>query len=255
MDSRYCILIPHFNHANGIAEVLRECAIQELPVLVVDDGSDLTSREAVDALVATMPHVKLFVSPRNEGKGGAVMRGVAWAHQLGFTHVVQLDADGQHCVGDVPAMQAESRRYPSHIVSGLPLFGPTIPKFRLHGRRFTYFWTCVETLSTEIRDAMCGFRVYPVRQFMLVCASARIPQRMEFDVEFLVRAYWQGIGMRFVSTKVVYPSDGVSHFRMFRDNVRMSLMHARLCFGALVRLPWLMRQALARGASARGVQG
>jgi glycosyltransferase involved in cell wall biosynthesis len=246
MDSRYCILIPHFNHATGIAEVLQQCATHELPILVVDDGSDPESCEEVERLVAETTAAQLLVSACNEGKGGAVVRGIAWAQELGFTHVVQIDADGQHCADDIPILLAESRRYPQNIVSGLPVFGPDIPKSRLHGRRFAYLWTCIETLSTDIRDAMCGFRVYPVRQFILVCDSARIPRRMEFDVEFLVRAYWLGIGIRFVPTVVTYPSDGVSHFRLFRDNVRIILMHTRLCFGALARLPQLLRRALVR---------
>jgi hypothetical protein len=134
------------------------------------------------------------------------------------------------------------------IVSGLPEFGPDVPRSRLHGRRITHFWTCVETLSTDIRDAMCGFRVYPVAEFTSVCESARIPRRMEFDVEVLVRAFWRGIGIRYIPTEVRYPSDGVSHFHLIRDNVRISLMHTRLCFGALVRLPWLLHRAMAGSA-------
>jgi glycosyltransferase involved in cell wall biosynthesis len=244
MNRRYCILIPHFNHATCIAEVLHQCALHQLPILVIDDGSDPDSREAVGALVAEMAQVQMRASARNEGKGGAVMRGVAWARELGFTHVVQIDADGQHCANDIPVLLAESQRYPEEVISGLPVFGPDIPKSRLHGRRFNYLWTCIETLSADIRDAMCGFRVYPVRQFMAVCNSARIPRRMEFDVEFMVRAYWLGIGMRFVPTAVTYPSDGVSHFHLIRDNVRLILMHIRLCVRALVRLPRLLRRAV-----------
>ena len=252
MDSRYCILIPHFNHATAIAKVLQQCAMHPLPILVVDDGSDPDSREVVEALVAEMTQARLRLSARNEGKGAAVVRGVGWARELDFTHVMQIDADGQHCADDIPVLLAESRRHPEDIVSGLPVFGPDTPKSRLYGRRFTYFWTCIETLSAEIQDAMCGFRVYPVRQFISVCDSARIPRRMEFDVEILVRACWLGIGMRFVPTEVTYPSDGVSHFDLIRDNVRISLMHTRLCFGGLVRLPRLLRRALARKTSARG---
>ena len=255
MNSRYCILIPHFNHAAGINEVLHQCATHELQILVVDDGSDPDSRGAVDRLVAEMATARFLASVRNEGKGAAVMRGVAWAQKLGFTHVVQIDADGQHCTDDIPALLAESRRYPEDIVSGFPVFGPDIPKSRLHGRRFNYFWTCIETLSADIRDAMCGFRVYPVSQFMVVCNSASIPRRMEFDIEFLVRAHWLGIGMRFVPTAVTYSSDGVSHFHLIRDNFRISLMHMRLCFGALARLPRLLRRVLTKRTPARGTQG
>ena len=64
--------------------------------------------------------------------------------------------------------------------------------------------------------------------------------RMDFDVEVLVRLFWRGIVVHNLPTRVTYPLDGVSHFDVWRDNVRISRMHARLFFGMLRRLPRLL---------------
>jgi hypothetical protein len=98
----------------------------------------------------------------------------------------------------------------------------------------------VNTLSFSIRDSMCGFRVYPLAETLRVWDANRIGTRMDFDTEILVRLYWQGLEVINLPTRVTYPIDGVSHFRLWRDNLRISWMHTRLFFGMLLRLPRLM---------------
>jgi hypothetical protein len=63
---------------------------------------------------------------------------------------------------------------------------------------------------------------------------------MDFDPEIAVRLYWNGVAVRNVETRVFYPAEGRSHFRPFRDNVRISWMHTRLLAGMLIRAPQLM---------------
>ena len=75
---------------------------------------------------------------------------------------------------------------------------------------------------------MCGCRVYPVGQSLGVCKRVRA-MRMGFDVEFIVRWKWAGYEVDSAPVKVTYPADGVSNFRLFRDNLGFSLMHTRLC--------------------------
>jgi len=98
----------------------------------------------------------------------------------------------------------------------------------------------INTLSTRIEDAMCGFRVYPLAAIVELAKRASFGSRMEFDPEILVRAAWAGIPLISMPTQVTYPIDGVSHFKMWRDNVRISWMHTRLFFGMLWRLPVLL---------------
>jgi hypothetical protein len=91
-----------------------------------------------------------------------------------------------------------------------------------------------------MRDVMCGLRCYPLAVVAALCGSYRVRQRMDFDTEILVRAAWRGVPVRYVETRVRYPKGGVSHFRLFRDNVDMTLMHFRLLIGALFRSPmWI----------------
>jgi hypothetical protein len=100
----------------------------------------------------------------------------------------------------------------------------------------------INTLSLEIRDAMCGFRVYPIAPTLALADKVRLGTRMEFDAEVIVRLFWEGVPVVNLPTPITYPADNVSHFHLWRDNLRISRMHARLFFGMLRRLPRLLRR-------------
>jgi hypothetical protein len=92
---------------------------------------------------------------------------------------------------------------------------------------------------------MCGFRVYPVATLVALLDAEPVGARMDFDIEVLVRLHWRGTGMRWVATRVRYPADGVSHFRLVLDNALITRLHARLFLGMLVRLPSILARRLA----------
>ena len=98
---------------------------------------------------------------------------------------------------------------------------------------------------------MCGFRVYPLTATLALLARSSVGARMDFDTEILVRLYWRQVPTRWLATPVRYPQDGVSHFRMFFDNVRMTSLHVRLTAGMLLRLPLLLARKLQRAQTAR----
>lgn len=221
-----------------MASVLARLAPFNLPVIVVDDGSDAATQLQLATLHA--PQLSLLRLDSNQGKGAAVIHGLRAAAARGFTHAVQLDADGQHQAEDLPLMLAEAERYPDALISGQPLYDDSIPKSRLYGRYITHFWVWIETLSLSIRDSMCGFRVYPLAATLALCDRRAIGQRMDFDTEIMVRLYWQGIHSRFIPTRVTYPASGLSHFDALYDNLRISWMHTRLFFGMLPRIPRLL---------------
>jgi hypothetical protein len=87
---------------------------------------------------------------------------------------------------------------------------------------------------------MCGFRVYPVAELVRLLDEERPGSRMDFDIEVLVRLHWRGVSMRWLDTRVGYPQDGISHFRLGLDNLLISRMHLRLFLGMLRRLPRLV---------------
>jgi hypothetical protein len=115
-----------------------------------------------------------------------------------------------------------------------------MPKGRFYGRYLTHWLVWLNTLSFDIRDSMCGFRVYPLASVLKLLDSTRLGLRMDFDVEVLVRLHWRGQPMRWLDTRVSYPLDGVSHFRLVWDNVLMVRLQLMLLAGMLLRLPLLL---------------
>ncbi|MGL6567691.1 glycosyltransferase family 2 protein [Aeromonas dhakensis] len=245
-----CLLIPCYNHAGPLAAVLARLAEFELPCLLVDDGSEPVAAAALDALAAQHPWVSLLRHSHNQGKGGAVMTGLRRAHELGFSHALQVDADGQHDLTDLPALLAEARQHPAALVSGRPLYDDSVPKGRLYGRYITHVWVWIETLSFAIKDSMCGFRVYPLASTCALLERVALGRRMDFDTEVMVHLHWAGVPMHFVPTRVIYPVDGRSHFRLFRDNLDISWMHTRL----VCRLLWDLLLRLCRWPARLGAR-
>ena len=170
------------------------------------------------------------------------------ASELEFTHALQVDADGQHTLEDIPRMLEAAEAAPTALVLGRPVFDETAPKARLVGRKITIFWTRLEVGGDAIEDPMCGFRVYPLP----VSAEVRVwGDRMDFDPEIAVRLVWEGVPTRNVPTRVRYVSEdegGVSHFHAFKDNVLISLMHSRLMTLKIMRalFGWMWRKRLPR---------
>nr|WP_295777226.1 glycosyltransferase family 2 protein [Rhodoferax sp.] len=236
-----CAVIPVYNHGEAIGAVAQAVLAFDLHCILVDDGSETGCAQVLaDLAVANSLTVTLVKLAVNQGKGGAMMAGLRKALQLGFSHALQIDADGQHDVQDIPAFLAASQSRADSIICGCPIYDASVPKGRLYGRYATHVWVWINTLSFAIKDSMCGFRVYPLAQTVALIDSVAIGRRMDFDVEILVRLYWRGMGIVNQPTRVSYPSDGVSHFRVLLDNVLISRMHAKLFFGMLWRLPALL---------------
>ncbi|MBW8185683.1 glycosyltransferase family 2 protein [Shewanella nanhaiensis] len=231
------LVIPNYNHRVAIAQTLEALAHLNLPCYLVNDGSDDKTCHLLLELDAKYPWVTLIQHPFNRGKGAAVTTGLRAAYQDGFTHALQVDADGQHNLDDIPAMIAKSEQHPQALISGLPQYDESVPKGRYYARYLTHFWVWIETLSFDIQDSMCGFRVYPLAATEQLFLTESLGERMDFDIEILVRLHWQGVEVLHLPTQVIYPEDGVSHFQGLWDNIRISSMHTRLVFGMLKRLP------------------
>ncbi len=245
MSFKPCIVIPVYEHSKPLAAVLERLSPAGIHCIVVDDGSGAACRSELAALASLRTtQVTLVRRPANGGKGAAVKTGLRHAGEAGYTHALQVDADGQHDLDALPRLLAAAEAEPLAVICGAPSFDATVPASRLYGRRLTNFWIRVNTLSGAIPDGMCGLRVYPLASTLRTLASARTGDRMDFDPEVLVRLKWAGVPMRFLPVAVHYPVDGVSHFRMGKDNALISWMHTRLFFGMLLRaVPMLLERA------------
>ncbi|MDR0700915.1 MAG: glycosyltransferase family 2 protein [Azoarcus sp.] len=239
-------VVPVFDHGAAVGEVARALCAHGLPVILVDDGSDAATARTLDALAAGMSPEALVLlrHPENRGKGAAVMTGFRHAHENGASHVLQVDADGQHDPDAVPRFLAASAQSSAAVINGCPRYDASVPRTRKYARYLTCIWVWINTLSLRIADSMCGFRLYPLEPVMALLPMLTHAQRMDFDTEILVRLDWEGIPIANLPVAVRYPPDGISHFRVWRDNLRISAMHARLFFGMLRRLPRLLVRLL-----------
>lgn len=239
-----CIVIPNYNHVAVIESVLTELSALDLPIIMVNDGSTADASAVMRQCESQFPLLTLIEHSENQGKGGAVQTGLLTADKLGYSHAIQVDADGQHDLTDIQTLIYLGKKYPDSVISGQPIYDESVPKVRLYSRYITHFWVWIETLSFSIKDSMCGFRCYPVKATAALLRDKQLGKRMDFDIEIMVRLFWRGTPSRFMPTKVIYPEGGSSHFRAFEDNVLISWMHTRLFFGMLPRIPLLLWRKL-----------
>jgi glycosyltransferase involved in cell wall biosynthesis len=234
-----CIIIPVFNHHQKIEQVLLALKSFELPCILIDDGSDKECATVLNEIAIKYSWVYLERFSINRGKGAAVCRGITYAAAKGFTHALQVDADGQHDLKDVPLFLAKAEKYPEAVISGSRSYND-MPKGRRSGRKLTDFWVHINTLSFEIEDSMCGYRLYPLAATLKLLQKKEVGARMDFDTDILVRLYWQGLSVKNIPTNILYQDDIPSHFNVVKDNIRISWMHTRLFFGMLPKIPRLL---------------
>lgn len=231
-STTHLVLIPSYNPGGPrlIATVTGALA-QWSPVWIVDDGSSDGSTAAAQSLAARDPRVRVIVRPQNGGKGAAVANGIAEALAAGITHVLTLDADGQHPADYIPKFMAASQQHPAALVLGRPVFGPEVPLERLHGRKLSVGLARIEILGEGIDDPLFGFRVYPAAALRDALAATNRARGFDFDPEVAVRMVWAGVPTVNLAAPCRYfarGEGGVSHFNYLRDNVKLIWLHTRL---------------------------
>ena len=245
-EFRPCAIVPSYRHVARLRNVTDALVALGLPVFLVDDGNAPEAAAVIAALADPQRRVTVIRRDANGGKGAAIKTGFAAAHAAGFTHALQVDADGQHDLADAPAFLEKARAAPGAVICGAPRYDESVPKARKFGRYITHVCVWIETLSLDITDSMCGFRLYPLASTMRVVTRETIGDRMDFDTEIAVHLHWAGAPFVTQETGVVYPEGNVSNFDMLADNVRISWMHIRMLVQMPVRAPMRMLRGEAR---------
>lgn len=246
-DFSMAFIIPVYNHGATLEDVITSLKKYSLPVIVVDDGNDEKNKAYIRAAAEKHSEVILVTCKKNGGKGKAMNAGIRKAYEMNFTHVFQLDADGQHEADRCGEFIELSRKNPQSIICGFPVYDETVPYKRKKAREFSNMWARIVTYDSSIKDVLCGFRIYPVEPYMYVLNHhAWINSRMGYDVDILVHLLWKNVPLVNSGVHVTYPKDGVSNFRMVRDNLHISFTFTRLCIGMIFRFPVLLVHALKR---------
>ncbi len=236
------ILIPVFRHGEACRTVVNSisslCREQKIPVILVDDGNDKETKALLQKIVLENADFTELVSlPKNGGKGAAFEEGIFFAEARGFSHVLQMDADAQHDSSRSAFFLDRARAHPDALICGYPEYDESAPQHRKGAHRFANWWCAVVTWEKGIVDSLCGFRVYPVKETAKLVRQKSLDKRMGFDIDILIRLIWRGVPFEFYGVKVTYPVDGISNFRAFRDNVRISWVFTKFFFGMCVRIP------------------
>jgi glycosyltransferase involved in cell wall biosynthesis len=229
------LLIPNYDHGEKIGAVLASLARHGLPCLIVDDGSGAPTRKVLDELEAEHDWLEVHHRPRNGGRGAALKTGYRLALSRGFSHALQLDADGQHDAADVPRFLNEMERHPEALVLGAPVFDESAPRARLWGRQLSRAMVWASTRSFATHDPLCGFRGIPLAPTVELIDDVATGDHMEFDPQLVILLQWRGVPVRNVPTRVAYDPHGLSHFQMIGDNARMTALYARSLGGMLLR--------------------
>lgn len=245
MDYRQAILIPVYKHGKACERVVENlkpfCEESQTKVILVDDGNDDDTKNILrETAGKNSGFVTLIENERNRGKGVAFRIGMEKAKEMGFTHVLQLDADGQHDIGRCSFFFEKSKESPEKLICGYPEFDETAPGHRKGGHKFANTWCAIVTWSGGIVDSLCGFRIYPVESTCAFLRKGHIDSRMGFDIDILIKLIWRGVKYEFYPVKVTYPIDGISNFHPFRDNVRISWVFTKFFCGMIVRSPILL---------------
>ena len=228
------IVIPFYNHFERFLSFYTSVERKGIPIVIINDGSDYGQGRKISELCKSRGFFYIE-NAENRGKGYSVISALNWAFDNGFSHALQIDADGQHCADDIDVFIKKSQENSDAIICGNPVYDDSAPKARLKGRGVTKFWVRLETGGVDIGDSLCGFRIYPLQRVKPLLNSLKF-MRMGFDTESIVKFVWDGIEVINVPTKVIYPKDGLSHFRMIYDNLSLISLHTYLCCLSLVNL-------------------
>ena len=228
---KIAIVIPVYNHAGSLRDVVRKALAVHDTVMVVDDGSTDGGSDTLQGL-----DIRLLRHPVNGGKGSAIMTAAREARRMGMTHMVTIDADGQHDPAQFSRFEALVKTDPRAIVIGKRNFQTKdVPGLSRFGRHFSNFWLRLQT-GQKVGDTQSGYRCYP----LAVLEQLKLRENgYAFEVEVLVKAAWAGIALREVDISVYYPpeSERISHFNVFWDNLRLSLLNTRLTLRSFIPFP------------------
>jgi glycosyltransferase involved in cell wall biosynthesis len=246
-----CVLVPVYNHAQTVRCVIAG-ARKFLPVIAVNDGST----DRTPSLLKCEREITLVNLADNKGKGAALRAGFAKARTLGFTHVISMDADGQHPCSALPILIDACHRQPDVLITAVrDLRTAGAPWTRRVANALSTFWFRIET-GLDLRDTQCGYRVYPLHVVEAISATTG---RYAYELELLVKAAWAGVPVTGVNVQADYaaPTSRLSHFRPVRDFLQIAGLHARLALEACIRnlKPEISNLKLQGEANSRNAHG
>jgi glycosyltransferase involved in cell wall biosynthesis len=221
--SKVCVLVPTYNNAGSLKKVLDSVLEYTDQVIVVNDGST----DDTSAILEGYKAIRLVSYPKNVGKGWALRKGFEAALLAGFDYAITIDSDGQHFASDLPLFLAKLEATgPCLIMGARNLEQSGIPQKSSFGNKFSNFWFWAET-AKKLPDTQTGYRLYPLQ---LMKNKKWFTRKFEFEIEVIVRMAWKYVQIESIPISVYYASKEtrISHFRPFKDFMRIGMLNATL---------------------------
>lgn len=210
------VVIPTYNNAGTLADVLERTLAQGFPVVVVDDGCTDNTKSVLEGF--DRQSLTVLEHPSNMGKGAALKTAFKWALEQGYSYAVTIDSDGQHYPEDIPVLVA-GKGERTLVVGSRQMRGANAGGS--FANRFSNFWFRLYT-GVRLTDTQTGFRLYPLHDLPSLKV---VSSRYEAELSLLVFSAWKGVKLIPVSVKVSYPENRVTHFRPFRDFMRITVLN------------------------------
>ena len=224
-----CVIIPTYNNAGTIVQVVQSTLAFCDDVIVVNDGST----DDTTPLLQGLEGITLVEYAENRGKGHALRQGFCKARELGFAYAITLDADGQHYPEHIADFLRANQEHPGALIIGSrKLEGVQRSKGSAFANAFSNFWFWLQT-GRRLSDTQTGYRLYPIKKLH---GLSLLTSRYEAELELLVFSSWHGVKLVEIPIDVYYPpmEERVSHFRPAADFARISVLNTVLCFLAVV---------------------
>lgn len=220
------VVIPAYNEAATITDIVRRASLQLAWVIVVDDdSSDDTAHLAARAGAIVLRQAS------NQGKGAALWRGMCYALEQGAEAVITLDADGQHQPEDIPKLLAVDQPAVDQLVIAARLeHRAAAPIMRRVANTTADFWISWAA-GCPIRDTQSGFRLYPVHFLKQIAGPPPEQYGFGFESALLIQAGLLGFYPKIIPIDTVYPIQArSSYYQPWRDTWRITAMVARSLF-------------------------
>ncbi|HNX20866.1 MAG TPA: glycosyltransferase family 2 protein [Bacteroidales bacterium] len=233
---KVCLVLPTYNHATFIENVLLDCIQYPIDILIINDGSTDQTQNIVDKIISnnTTPQtIELISFPKNRGKGAAIKAGAKRAIKLGYKAIITMDSDGQHFPSDLNSFIQQAIQTPHAIIIGSRgIEHENMPRKNTTANKISNFWFHFQT-AIDLPDTQSGYRYYPLSCFQ---RNIWFTDRYNFELEIMVRNIWRGYQVIPIPIHVYYPPEGVriTHFRPTVDFLRITLLNTFLSIIAVI---------------------
>ncbi|MDP8265074.1 MAG: glycosyltransferase family 2 protein [Candidatus Aceula lacicola] len=208
---KICIVIPVYDEARTIGQLVQEIRDKNLDVVVVDDGSTDGSGQCAEEKGAVVVR-----HDENLGKGVSLRDGFNYAVDNGHDGVITMDGDGQHAVCEIDSFLQIASQSPESIVSGSRMKNcDNMPLIRrLTNRSMSSMISGI--CRQQIPDSQCGFRYISTTILKAIKLSS---SDFEIETEVLIKASRKGFKVHSIPIQSIYRNE-LSKVNPFIDTIR-----------------------------------